>query len=160
MLVKAMTDVMWKFANWMTLTPNSSQNRIDLHAVCIIAPVHKLLFWAQTPVQGINSVHQKLLNWAHSMSLIPGVWPGVPHAVGRSLLITREDLYIEHVSRLTGVYTPMAVVTDNLPYQENHSCHPMSPTDHCRVVSIFHRNVRWRSKHVWLAPVAWRRVYL
>ena len=29
--------------------------------------------------------------------------------------------------------------------QENHWFHYMFPTDHCRLVSIFSRNVRWRS---------------
>ena len=29
--------------------------------------------------------------------------------------------------------------------QENHSFQPMFPTDHCRLVSIFRRKVRWRS---------------
>ena len=33
--------------------------------------------------------------------------------------------------------------------QDNHSFHPMFPTDHCRVVSIFRRKVRWRSEHVY-----------
>ena len=32
--------------------------------------------------------------------------------------------------------------------QDNHSFHPMFPTDHCRLVSIFSRKVRWRSEHV------------
>ena len=32
--------------------------------------------------------------------------------------------------------------------QDNHSFHPMFPTDHCRLVSIFRRKVRWRSEHV------------
>ena len=33
--------------------------------------------------------------------------------------------------------------------QDNHSFHPMFPTDHCRLVSIFRRKVRWRSEHVY-----------
>ena len=33
--------------------------------------------------------------------------------------------------------------------QYNHSFHPMFPTDHCRLVSIFRRKVRWRSEHVY-----------
>ena len=33
--------------------------------------------------------------------------------------------------------------------QYNHSFHPMFPTDHCRLVSIFHWKVRWRSEHVY-----------
>ena len=32
--------------------------------------------------------------------------------------------------------------------QENHSFHLTFPTDHCRLMSIFRRNVRWRSEHV------------
>ena len=46
---------------------------------------------------------------------------------------------------------------DTLPWQwslitisqDNHSFHPMFPTDHCRLVSIFRRKVRWRSEHVY-----------
>ena len=33
--------------------------------------------------------------------------------------------------------------------QDNHSFHPMFQTDHCRLVSIFRRKVRWRSEHVY-----------
>ena len=33
--------------------------------------------------------------------------------------------------------------------QDNHSFHPMFPTDHCRLVSIFPRKVRWRSEHLY-----------
>ena len=33
--------------------------------------------------------------------------------------------------------------------QDNHSFHPMFPIDHCRLVSIFRRKVRWRSEHVY-----------
>ena len=33
--------------------------------------------------------------------------------------------------------------------QDNHSFHPTFPTDHCRLVSIFRRKVRWRSEHVY-----------
>ena len=33
--------------------------------------------------------------------------------------------------------------------QYNHSSHPMFPTDHYRLMSIFGRKVRWRSEHVY-----------
>ena len=33
--------------------------------------------------------------------------------------------------------------------QYNHSFHPMFPTDHCRLMSLFRRKVRWRSEHVY-----------
>ena len=33
--------------------------------------------------------------------------------------------------------------------QYNNSFHPMFPTDHCRLVSIFRRKVRWRSEHLY-----------
>ena len=34
--------------------------------------------------------------------------------------------------------------------QYNHSFHPMFPTDHCRLLSIFRRKVRWRSEHLYI----------
>ena len=33
--------------------------------------------------------------------------------------------------------------------QDNHSFHPMFPTDHCRLVSIFRLKVRGRAQHVY-----------
>ena len=47
------------------------------------------------------------------------------------------------------VYTPMAVVIDK--QSPNITTHfILFPTDHCRLVPIFRRKMRWRSEHVYM----------
>ena len=88
-------------------------------------------------------------------------WSDIPGMISHQL--TMSGVFVRNMSSVLLVVDVVLVglstiwVKPTLPgqwslitiSQYNHSFHPMFPTDHCRLVSIFRRKVRWRSEHVY-----------